>query len=508
MKDAVLAVKFMEVFAGLERAHGVYTLSKKKSEGGDKQKGRATTESTPVTVELWQKHLAGEQGLGVVPIREDNTVVWAAIDVDVYPLDHKALEQRLLELKLPLIVVRSKSGGAHLFLFGKEPLPAKLVRVRLNQWAAMIGYPGVEVFPKQDAIIRAGDVGNWLNMPYFNHAESQDRAAFWDGELLPAAEFIKKVESRQITRDGLENSAAIGDDYFADGPPCLQHLTKNGFPRGTRNRGLFNLGVLARFTADDGWQDMVDDFNRKYMQPPLSTAEVVNTVKSLSRKQYFYTCTQDPIVSVCNKDICRTRKYGIGNDATSTPPIVIDTIAQIDSEPPVYVVKIEGTSFQCNSVTLINQQAFKVIAFEKTRRIIPLMPAKRWESMINEKMENCEIIPAPTDAGPEGQFTAHLENFCTAHVTANKLDEILLGKPFVDATNGRTFFRSPDLLRYLDHLHFREYNERQIWALLKRKGAEHHQFMIKGKCVTAWSVASFQGQTEAFEVPPIEGSDL
>lgn len=508
MDNTALASAFMELFAGLDRAYGVFRLNAKQQNGG-KIKGKAATEHAPVTVDLWEKHLAGEQGIGIVPIRDDAKVNWAVIDVDTYPLDHAALEQKLLELRLPLVVVKSKSGGAHLFLFTKEPIAAKVVRARLNQWAVQIGYPGVEVFPKQDELLSESDTGNWLNMPYFDHLGTNLRHAIWDGQPLDAATFIEKVQSRRVTLDALNAFAAHdNDEIFNNGPPCLQHLCKEGFPRGTRNRGLFNLGVLARFAADDNWRDLLDDFNRTYMQPPLSTSEVINTAKSLTKKQYFYTCTLDPIASVCSKEICKTRKYGIGNNADSVNAVQIDSIAKFNSDPPVYLVRVEGQTIQCNGSTLLNQVSLRIAIMDKIGRVVPMLPGKAWEALLNQKLEQAEVIEAPKDADPLGQFMSHLENFCTSRVTANKVDEILLGKPWVDPIKGRTYFRSSDLIKYLEQQHFNEYNERQLWAVLKRSGAEHHQHHIKGKCVTMWSIDSFKPQTEDFDPPSIAGSEL
>jgi hypothetical protein len=57
-------------------------------------------------------------GIGIVPIRDDATCVWGAIDID---LDKEpnltVLAKQVHKLELPLIVCRSKSGGAHLYLF-------------------------------------------------------------------------------------------------------------------------------------------------------------------------------------------------------------------------------------------------------------------------------------------------------------------------------------------------------------------------------------------------------
>ena len=55
------------------------------------------------------------------------------IDVDTYPLDYGVIVSKIRNLKLPLVMCRSKSGGAHIFLFTKEPVPAKLIREKLNE---------------------------------------------------------------------------------------------------------------------------------------------------------------------------------------------------------------------------------------------------------------------------------------------------------------------------------------------------------------------------------------
>ena len=158
--------RFMALFAGLDRAHGKYELN--GSSKGSKVGGKASTILGPVTLELWNRHIDGKLGLGIIPIREDGTVVWGAIDIDVYEgMDLPKLEAECESLKLPLVICRTKSGGAHLFLFCKEPLKATIVRSKLIQFASALGHVGVEVYPKQTELASKEDVGNWLNMPYF-----------------------------------------------------------------------------------------------------------------------------------------------------------------------------------------------------------------------------------------------------------------------------------------------------------------------------------------------------
>jgi hypothetical protein len=139
--------KFRAIFSGLDIAYGTYVI---KSERGDgKQAGKATVVRKPPTEDLWIKHLDGvEPSLGIIPIRSDNSCIWGCIDIDQYPIDHKGLVQRISSLGLPLVVCRSKSGGAHVFLFVREPIPAADMQHYLNNAAALLGEAGREIFPE------------------------------------------------------------------------------------------------------------------------------------------------------------------------------------------------------------------------------------------------------------------------------------------------------------------------------------------------------------------------
>jgi hypothetical protein len=101
--------------------------------------------------------------LGIVPIREDNRCKWGCIDIDTYPFVHKAFIKKIRDKDIPMILFRSKSGGAHVFLFTKEFVAASLMRERLKKIAGTLGYAKAEIFPKQD-YIRAdrGDIGSFF----------------------------------------------------------------------------------------------------------------------------------------------------------------------------------------------------------------------------------------------------------------------------------------------------------------------------------------------------------
>ncbi len=133
-------MKFKEIFEGNNSAYGIMKLT-----GEVTEKGKAVAKA----------------------LIENNECRWGCIDIDVYNVDHLVLMRNIKGLSLPLVTFRSKSGGAHLFLFASEFIPASLMQSKLKAMAEALGYAGSEIFPKQtEILVERGDTGNFLNLPY------------------------------------------------------------------------------------------------------------------------------------------------------------------------------------------------------------------------------------------------------------------------------------------------------------------------------------------------------
>ena len=185
---------FEKIFRGLERAHGCTKVTA-PAENGVKLKGQSFVVRQPVTTELWKMHLDGTQSLGIIPINEDNQCVWGCVDIDSYAgFDHKKLIDKIKQFNLPLIVCRSKSGGAHVFLFSDQPVAAERMRDKLTEIKTLLGYGGSEVFPKQIQLKSSDDTGNFLNLPYFNGDDTTRYAFKGDGEAATLSEFYELYE--------------------------------------------------------------------------------------------------------------------------------------------------------------------------------------------------------------------------------------------------------------------------------------------------------------------------
>ena len=76
----------------------------------------------------WADHIKGTAKIGPLPFVDNFNVGYGAIDIDIYPAKHNDYIKKLQELEIHrYIMVRSSSGGAHIFFCFKEPIAAWLV---------------------------------------------------------------------------------------------------------------------------------------------------------------------------------------------------------------------------------------------------------------------------------------------------------------------------------------------------------------------------------------------
>jgi hypothetical protein len=510
-----LAKDFDSIFGGLRRVHGRYVVpTDAKPDANGKLLGKAWTQHTALTVADFENHLSGKPittqsgdetivgtiGIGVCPIDDDSNCVFGAIDVDVYPLDLGHLQNDVKTLALPLIVCRTKSGGAHLYLFLSEPTPAELVRSRLMEWAVLLGHPGVEVFPKQTKLASTNDSGNWINLPYSSGKRSTRYALKPDGTAMSPEEFVIAARAAAISSTLLASIVIEAHNQdFLDGPPCLQTLAKKGFGD-WQNNGLFNVAVYLRKKHGDGWEAHLEAYNRKLMSPPVEHHAVVSTMKSVSKKGYSYMCKQDPICGSCNKQVCLTREYGVGG-TTGDPGVVFGELDKLETDPPIWIWDVNGARLELSTEALMDQRKFHILATELLNMWPAFVKPNVWQALVRERLERVRIVSVPEDATRKGQLWVQLARFCTSKARGKSMDELLLGRPYTDPVDGRTYFAAADFLQYLQQHRINGINEKELYRWLRDRDVEHHFKSFKGKGINCWSIPAFPEQTEEHSIP-------
>jgi hypothetical protein len=506
------ALRMHRLFAGRDTAHGVFRPGKQKKNERNKVKGGQATELGPATPLLWEKHLRGEEGLGVFMLRLDGMVRFGAIDVDIYSLDHAPLARKIAKAKLPLVVCRSKSGGAHLYLFGKEDLPAGLVRKKLAEWAVLLDLYGlkqrkedkVEFFPHKSQLAGENDFGKYLNMPYFKENGGERWGVAPGGRVMPTLAFLDYAEKLSVTVKELEEFKSEVDSTLVDGPPCLQTLCGAGPIGEFRNNVLLNLGVYLRQRFPDDWKEKLEEYNRKLIDPPLPAKEIVALTKSVGKAEYNYTCKQEPIEKRCNSTVCITRKYGVRAKAEDNGhyegfTLNLGQLTKFDTIPPTWELEVNGKVINLTTDQWTTYRLFRKAVLEYRNIYPPQLTDKAWFAIIQDKMSSLETAAAPDDAGEPGRVRWYLEQYCLNNKTRTR-DELKDNRAWWDEENGHIYFRLHPLLEFL-HNHRVFIQPREITSFFRAWGFLHGQYNIKGVCVQWWKLPEFKTQTEPDEIP-------
>lgn len=507
---ATEAERLMALFAGHGGAHGTHG-EPAQVPGSLKWaiKGTARFVREAASLTLWQQHLAGTRPLGIIPIDEQSNCRWGSIDYDIYDDDMLGVIERLERSGAPLVPCRSKSGGLHLFIFFQQPQKAALVIPALRDLAAHLGLmvrpEKTDIFPAQSELLtERGDLGNWLVMPYFGvngppgcgtyggkireqYGVKKTGAEMTLGEFLRAAEFAAQVTiptpkaaPRQRAAGGAKrgNGAAPDINDYSDGPPCLQHLVAGEIIDDGRKRALFHMGIYHKKRGED-WKINLERSNIEQLHPPLPAEEVLGIIRSLERKDYDYTCQVEPMKSHCDSQVCRFRRYGIG-DPGDVP--VITGIRYLDIENPIWFVDIAGAkTVEVGTEQLKNYQLFHTRCMEQFHICYGMVKQATWLDQLRLAMERVEPIAAPAEVGILGQFIEFLQEFCTNRQSSDRREDMLRGSAWHDKENARFWFQLKDFMTFLqrERVDMRAMGRGKVVTYIREIGGGHKGLAIK-----------------------------
>jgi len=429
--------RFIEIFTGLDRAYG-QTESRSKNENG-KLEAKSWIEKQQLTEQKWHDHLDGkEPSLGIIPIKDDNTCTWGAIDIDSYDgFDHKKLIKQILENKLPLVVCKSKSGGAHVFLFVAESVKAVDMQMKLTEIAAWLGYGESEIFPKQIELNPKG-TGNFLNLPY-NHPEYPTRYALDDeGNALDNLDmFITHYESKVVSNLGMvviKKKERENTDWKG-APPCLVTLASRGFAQGSRNECLFQVGIYLRQRFQDTeLEQKLDEYNLKYFHPPLPSKEVQTLLNQVSdKKNYFYRCKLPVFKDVCEEMKCKNTKFGIGKGTTSS----IVSLKKFVSDDPMFEVTHNGKVLVIDGDTLAEFPRYRRACVKQINESPQPIRGDAWADKVQSLFDDpgFEEVIMPGEVSSNGQFLSYLQIFIENNGGAKDRQDMLQGMVYEEKNN-------------------------------------------------------------------------
>ena len=443
--------KFKNIFEGLKIAYGQYQKGEKGDNG--KQKGKAFIVRKNVSDDLWENHLQGKgPALGIIPIREDSTCRWGCIDIDSYDLDHSGLIQSIRNANFPLIVCRSKSGGAHVFLFAKELVHAALMQRTLKRISKVLGYEGSEIFPKQtEILVERGDTGNFLNLPYYNGVKGLRYAFDDEGNAASLESFYSMYDKYACTElqiKEIKYEEKKLQEAFPDGPPCLNKLASTGFGEGSRNNALFNIAVYFKQANPDTWEDELVKANMKFVSPALSNSEVQQLIKSVNRKGYDkYRCKDAPINAVCQSGLCRTKRFGVGYGEEEMP--LLGNLTKYTSKPPQWFLDVNTQRIELKSEQLYSSPLFALACLDQANLVVPVPKAKDWKQYyLKPLLQNVQEIEPLESLDAKNVIEDLLQDWTTNRQSARTLDDVFNKLPYTDDKREFTYFRMEDFYNF------------------------------------------------------------
>lgn len=478
-----LAERFFNLYQGLDRARGNNKTTAVVNSKGKRESFNKTLYETYDSA-CWVKHINGTEGLGVIPINDDGNCVWGVIDIDEYPLDIIGLEEKIRGLGLPIVVLRTKSGGAHLTAFWKTWQPCSDVRAKMADLCFALDLGDREIYPKQVRLANKNDVGNWLNMPYFD-GENTERYAIKDGIRLTPEQFLDYAESLRL--DSVNSLVIpVSSSEISDGPPCLQTQIRNKVKTGERNNVLFNIGIYCRVKYSESsinWEDKLDEFNHKYIVPPLNHREVAAIVKSLEKKDYSYTCNNVPLCNHCNRESCRSKEFGVHAFQHIDIGVVLDSITKMNSQPPIWIMSIEGVRTEVETDDFLRQDRFRRICVDAINKVPGRMKAEDWDKFIRIKLGDLEIVDMPRETRISDRIEDFLPRYFGTTPKAKTFMEVKLGRWY--EKDNRYLFRGMDFINYLERQNMK-FDPRKIWVVLSNCGVS----VVREHGEDLWCVSS------------------
>ena len=507
--------KFKTIFRGNDVDYAIGTFKNNRESDGkrDFTYTPKTKNTSPFKDSVWEDHLNGVHSLGIYTLCKDSDeCYWGCIDIDDYNgFNHLDLIKKIEKYKMPLVVCKSKSGGAHAFVFFRERVKTLQLKTKLKEMAAVLGHARTEIFPK-NAVLKGKKLGNFLNIPYFGGDKTDRYALDEDGKRCSLEQFYTLYEAN--VKNKIEDlSYEKPDDYFKEGPICLNTLAQEGVFEGGRNETLANVVVYLKKAYPDAILEKLIAANKKMCNPPLPEDELMTIHESFKENDYDYACSKEPLCSNCDRKNCSIRKFG--KKSKIDYDLRIDSIEKYGSDPAIYVLNVhpidgEEKQLELEEDDFLVQNKFRKACLAQLHNMPRTVKRPEFEEMIQTLISSMKVVKEPGTSNTE-ILIEHIKEWCTNEAAGDTPEDVVGGKPWLNKeknTGRRHHFRLPDLMLYLKNQNFEVFNQikvartiRQLLAGVKTSIVVE-DFKTKNKRkVKVWAIKEFEDDMSSFELP-------
>lgn len=503
-------------------------------------------------------HVNGDCCLGVYQLAGDR-VAWLCWDVDASEENPHAARPaaRAIHLMaghfgLDTLIEFSGKKGYHVWAFC-EPMQAALAR--------QIGFGvlgeiteedlhgcAVEVFPKQERV-KNGEYGNLVKLPWGKRADNGQRGLFVSPDTLEPLnrecqllalenitvhneQFIKEIiEANEWDAPRVKSGfSATLDKGFSgsDLLPCYEAILERGIPEGHRDNVLFAVAKQHKRRRDPAAVALmsVKAMNAEACKPPLDIRQVEQKVKSAySSDRISAGCEAIQAATLCpatdgaecpiyekreGKREERRNALAEEEDAFSIEPLYV-----LRTDPPLYTATVNGQPLRLSldeliSFSLFEKRCAACLNFIPELPVIrtpngkPLPQGRVWKTIVNQALAGVtEDEAPPEDASPSGIVW---DGICEFLSGAKDEGREVLTRGFAVIEEGYYLFQGRNLRSHLKALGADALTSQEMWAYLRRRGADNMLVRAKDKVLRVWRIPVAeveQSSSECCTDPPL-----
>ena len=399
----------------------------------------------------WSEHFDGKRALIVSPtLMPSREALFGVIDVDPTrkadrgPKVAEELFELLHSKELPFAVCESKSNGAHAYIFFDAPEQVREVNKLLAHIVEKLDIKGrfkANIDLRPSPATDGG--GTQIQLPYFGReaipGASSPRAMKVDGRYLTREEFtdwcnthaivdfptFKKQVIAQLgqiaSKHTIINNIASYEDKAKEGPVCYETWLVDEEPgeshEGHRDDLLCHIAARLSMMFPEAWKDMLHDVNLKWSDP-LPSKDVDRIIRQQERTSFGLFCERDFAAAHCQREICKTRRFGVMAKNTVQAVVGAEIKKIIKFKPPEgddqnrYPVHIylEGQDgyINTNQDALTNFMRYAADVFHRYKFHVPHMKQPAYHAYINAMLGREGDVffeePMPREMTLQGRF--------------------------------------------------------------------------------------------------------
>lgn len=369
------------------------------------KKFKGSQEFVPLDLDDYEKHLNGSTGLAVSPLMGNNdglrdSCYFACIDIDIYDSDITLEDIERLFADYPCMIKHSKSNGFHVFFFFKKMESAKEVREQLHYIKYILGLEvlfkadRVEIFPEYDHV--TDKKAHCIFLPFFDSKESEVKEFFKHAKkTLTSTEALKKINEQS---------------RFNFLPVCLEAKINahTVAPMSNRNNFLFSVATFLIGVESDRSESLFEEIGQYFIDEDFTEQELETIYKSAATNNYSFLgrCKTSELKSICNKVLCRDRKFTDGSaileDGKSRVLTNVDfgQLYKYNALKPFYIWEMKKTGSEGEYVKvqfeniqmILNQKVAQSIIGEAVDTIFLTLKNEIWEKHIEAALKSMITI--------------------------------------------------------------------------------------------------------------------